>query len=69
MTPSTAGTFIVIGLLFSVLSFTIEQFYWALRGANISSRKAPRWAGRLIFLFVGITFLYIGIAFFLRQQP
>jgi len=69
MTETEAVISIAVGLLFCVLAFAIKQFHWALRGANISSREMPRWAGRLLFLFVGVLFLYIGFAFLRRGQP
>jgi hypothetical protein len=69
-TETQAFLAIIAGCAAIVISFATKQFYAArgVFGVTVSSRKIPLWAGRLLFLTVGIGLLFAGVSFFLFNQ-
>jgi hypothetical protein len=63
MTDTSAIIAIIIGFAMIALGVTIKQFY-AAKGmyGELSDKKIPRWAGRLLFIVIGTVFLLVGIA-------
>jgi hypothetical protein len=53
---------IAIGLAGIVFGFLADEFYPAfIRRPRPSERPTPKWLGRIIFLAVGMWFIYSGI--------
>jgi len=67
MSETKAILAIVGGCVMIVLAFCIRQFY-AGKGMSLSSRPIPTWFGRLIFIFVGLFAIFIGIRFLVINQ-
>jgi len=57
---------ILIGLASLTYAFTAKQFY-AAKGRFTRGRPLPKWIGRLLFLVVGVCFLFGGIATLFRK--
>jgi hypothetical protein len=58
------NTFIaLLGLLFVLMGIFGREFYWAksLDAIFPSDKRAPTWAGRFVFLFLGIMALIYSI--------
>jgi len=53
----------LIGIAFIFMGILGREFYWArsLEGIFPSDRRAPTWAGRLLFLILGVLALIISI--------
>jgi predicted phage tail protein len=54
---------IVLGSAFLIGSVVIKKFFWSrtLRGAALSDRPFPAWAGRIIFVTFGLIMVAAGI--------
>ena len=54
--------FILLGLAVVILGGFTQKFYYARGLYGLSNKRAPLWAGRLIFIGVGALFMVIGFA-------
>lgn len=61
---------IAMGCVFIAATFVIGQFHYAksIMSISRSPRKAPLWAGRAMFMVVGIVFLIVGVAHFFTRR-
>lgn len=65
MSESDALLVIIVGCIAEAIAILNKRFYWATPYSMRGDKKAPRWAGRLLFGIVGTLFLLIGIRYFL----
>jgi hypothetical protein len=63
-TPFAAAIGIVVGGWAVVVGLVSKQFY-RLKGWSSGDKKAPRWAGRLLFVIVGGCLVLVGLRYFI----
>jgi len=57
-----ADLFILAGLGMVIAGYLTQNFYWA-RGFNgASNKRAPTWAGRLLYVVIGVLFMVFGFS-------
>jgi hypothetical protein len=67
MTQTKAFLAIGIGCMMLIFAFCNKDFYAGkgIGSAALSERRIPTWAGRLLFVFIGLTAILVGISFFI----
>ena len=70
MSETKAILAIVGGCAMIILAFCIKQFYAGkgIWSASLSNRQIPTWLGRVLFILIGSTALFIGIRFLVANQ-